>query len=367
MSILPMAFNPNGVPKHITIGLLLEELTECSNENSIAKHVHQTASELAALHIDSEGRSTIKIENNPPQPSTPPPPEQQLQQARLAKIKKDEMEAALKVATTYLDNKTLLEELRTSPDLPNNIHGLLEIAIRTHREPLNTVAECLSWINRAETPNSLLARILQVIQHSPINFPTEATQIMLAKEAIKDKMEYLSAQSAFDNAYPDLRAQNFSGERGWYTWMKARIEIINAEAARVHSTAMQINHLQQAQVEELNTHLDHIGQRLVDLETDINHVPVGKQEEDKKKKNKKKKFDKEKYKYYCFLHGHTTNSNHTSEKCTKLIVDENFRFGKNQGKRVTAAMKGATEPGTIDGAEGCTDYFITYNPNSNRK
>jgi hypothetical protein len=94
---------------------------------------------------------------------------------------------------------------------------------------------------------------------------------------------------------------------------------------------------------------------------------VEKQEEDKKKKNKKKKFDKEKYKYYCFLHGYTTNSNHTSEKCTKLIVDENFRFGKNQGKRVTAAMKGATEPGTIDGAEGCTDYFIPYNPNSNRK
>ena len=66
MSILPMAFNPNGVPKHITIGILIETLTECSTENSIAKHVHQTASELAALHIDSEGRSTIKIENNPP-------------------------------------------------------------------------------------------------------------------------------------------------------------------------------------------------------------------------------------------------------------------------------------------------------------
>ena len=71
MSILPMAFNPNGVPKYILIGLLLEALTECSTENSIAKHVHQSASELAALHIDSEGRSTIKVENNPPQPSTP--------------------------------------------------------------------------------------------------------------------------------------------------------------------------------------------------------------------------------------------------------------------------------------------------------
>ena len=276
------------------------------------------------------------------------------------------MEAALKVATTYLDNTTLLEELKTSPDLPNNIHGLLEIAIRTYREPLNAVAECLLWIRQAETPNSVLSRILHVIEKSPINFPTEATQIMLAKEAIKEKMEYLSAQTAFDNAYPDLRAQNFSGERGWYKWMKARIEIINAEAARVHSTAMQINHLQQAQVEELNTHLDHISQRLEELETtQIHHVPVEKQEEDKKKK--KKKFDKEKYKYYCFLHGYTTNSNHISAQCTKLIVDENFRFGKNQGKRVTAAMKGATEPGTIDGAEGCTDYFIPYHSNSNRK
>ena len=74
MSILPMAFNPNGVPKHILIGLLLEALTECSAENSIAKHVHQPASKLAALHIDSEGRSTIKTEGNPPQPTTPPPP-----------------------------------------------------------------------------------------------------------------------------------------------------------------------------------------------------------------------------------------------------------------------------------------------------
>ena len=277
------------------------------------------------------------------------------------------MEAALKIATTYLGTE-ILEELKTSSDLPNNIHGLLEIAIRTHREPLNAVSECLTWISRAETPNSLLSRILHVINKSPINFPTEATQIMLAKEAIKEKMEYLSAQTAFDNAYPDLRAQNFSGERGWYKWMKARIEIINAEAARVQSSATQINHLQQAQVEELNTHLDHISQRLEELETtQIHHVPVEKQEEDKKKKNKKKKFDKEKYKYYCFLHGYTTNSNHTSAKCTKLIVDENFRFGKNQGKRVTAAMKGATEPGTIDGAEGCTDYFIPYNPNSNRK
>ena len=137
------------------------------------------------------------------------------------------MEAALKIATTYLDNTALLEELKSS-ELPKNIHGLLEIAIRTHREPLNAVSECLTWIRQAETPNSLLSRILQVIQHSPINFPTEAIQIMLAKEAIKAKMEYLSAQTAFDNAYPDLRAQNFSGERGWYTWMKARIDIINA-------------------------------------------------------------------------------------------------------------------------------------------
>ena len=103
MSILPMAFNNRDVPKHITIGLLREALTECSNENSFAKHVHQTASELAALNIDNEGRSTIKIEN-PPQPSSPPlptPPEQQLNQARMSKIKKEEMEAALKMATRY--------------------------------------------------------------------------------------------------------------------------------------------------------------------------------------------------------------------------------------------------------------------------
>ena len=73
MSILPMTFNPKGVPKYILIGLLREDLTECSAGNSIAKHVHQPASELVALHIDSEGRSTIKTENNPPQPTTPPP------------------------------------------------------------------------------------------------------------------------------------------------------------------------------------------------------------------------------------------------------------------------------------------------------
>ena len=64
-------------------------------------------------------------------------------------------EGAFKIATTYLDNTALLEELKTS-DLPKNIHGLLEIAIRTHREPLNAVSECLTWIRQAETPNSLL-------------------------------------------------------------------------------------------------------------------------------------------------------------------------------------------------------------------
>ena len=50
MSILPMTFNPKGVPKYILIGLLREDLTECSAANSIAKHVHQPASELVALN-----------------------------------------------------------------------------------------------------------------------------------------------------------------------------------------------------------------------------------------------------------------------------------------------------------------------------
>ena len=88
MSILPMAFNPNGVPKYILIGLLLEALTECSAENSIAKHVHQPASKLVALHIDSEGRSTIKTEDNPPQPTTPPPQNNSYNKHDLQKSKK---------------------------------------------------------------------------------------------------------------------------------------------------------------------------------------------------------------------------------------------------------------------------------------
>ena len=102
-----------------------------------------------------------------------------------------------------------------------------------------------------------------------------------------------------------------------------------------------------------------LNQRLHELETEttnINHVTANQQEEDITKK--KKHLDKAAYKYYCFLHGHTRNEKHTSAKCTKLIVDENFPFGRNQGKRVTAAMKRATEPGTIDGAEGCTKYCI---------
>ena len=92
MSILSKSFDNKGVPKHVIISLLQEALTECSNENSFAKHVHQAASELATLNIDNEGRSTIKAEN-PPQPPSPPS-EQLLTQARMSKIKIEEMEAA---------------------------------------------------------------------------------------------------------------------------------------------------------------------------------------------------------------------------------------------------------------------------------
>jgi hypothetical protein len=194
----------------------------------------------------------------------------------VSKIKKEEMETTLQIATTYLGTE-ILEELKTSPDLPNNIHGLLEIAIRRYREPLNAVSECLTWIRQATNPNIVLARILQVIQNSPLNFPTETFQTMLAKEAIKDKPKYLPSQIAFDNAYPDHCDQNFTGDSGWYIWMKARIENINSEAARISSHSTQINHLHQAQVEDWNMHINHLNQRLNELETEatqLYHVPV---------------------------------------------------------------------------------------------
>ena len=52
------------------------------------------------------------------------------------KIKKEEMEAALKIATTYLGTE-ILEELKTSSDLPNNINGLLDIGYR-HQDTQGT-------------------------------------------------------------------------------------------------------------------------------------------------------------------------------------------------------------------------------------
>jgi hypothetical protein len=96
MSILPMAFNPDGVPKHILIGSLLEALTECSAENSIAKHVHQPASALVALHIDSEGRSTIKTENNPSPPKITLPPRTTTQSSKIGQNQKRRDGSSLK-------------------------------------------------------------------------------------------------------------------------------------------------------------------------------------------------------------------------------------------------------------------------------
>ena len=244
---------------------------------------------------------------------------------------------------------------------------MLELAEITHMEPIDAVQQSLQYVRNALSQRTTLARIKQIVTYSPTNFPTEFQKVKFAKEAITNKAEFVPSAIGFDNAFPEHRAQKFNGDSGWHTWMVQRIDNITAEAARISDQSTHVNNLQQAHVEEWNMHLDQLHQRLQDLETEtINQVATNQQEEDKKK-TKKKQIDKSKYKHYCFLHGHTKNQNHTSATCTRLIVDETFRFGKNQGKLITAAMKGATEPGTIDGAEGCTDYFTPFYSKSKSK
>ena len=238
----------------------------------------------------------------------------------------------------------------------------MELAQRTYTEPIDVVHQALQYVRGATNPRATIARINQVVTYSPGNFPTELQKMKFAKEAISNKAEFVPSAIGFDNAYPEHREQKFNGDSGWHTWMVQRIDNITAEAARIGDHSTHVNHLQQTQVEDLTMNFNYLNQRLNDLETEttnVNHVTANQQEEDKGN-NKKKQIDKSKYKYYCFFHGHTKNQNHTSATCTRLIVDETFRFGKNQGKLITAAMKGATEPGTIDGAEGCNDYFTPF-------
>ena len=360
MSSFHETFDRTGVPPHIAYQLLKKALREESRRSIFAKQMHKTVSELARQGIDDEGNQTIKEETDqPPLPSSNPPLDHQLAQAKKQKIKQAELETGYQLAIRYLGRETI-EELQSTPSLPNTVNGIMELAESTHTEPIDAVQQSLKYVRSALSQRATLARIKQIVTYSPANFPTEFQQVKFAKEAISNKAEFIPSSIGFDNAFPEHRAQTFNGDSGWHAWMVQRIDNITAEAARISDQTTHVNNIQQEQVEEWSMHLDNLHQRLQDLETEtVNHVATTQQGEDKKKK-KKKQTDKSRYKFYCFLHGHTTNQNHTSATCTKLIVDETFRFGKNQGKLITAAMKGATEPGTIDGAEGCTDYFTPF-------
>jgi len=362
-------FDRSGVPPYIAYNLLKEALREESKRSIFATQMHQTESELADQRIDDEGNSIIKEETDqPPLPSSNPPLDHQLAQAKKQRAKQAEQEIGLQLALRYLGPDTF-EELEHCPHLPNNVNGVLELAQRTHTEPIDVVHQALQYVRGATNPRATIARINQVVTYSPANFPTELQKMKFAKEAISNKAEFVPSAIGFDDAYPEHREQKFNGDSGWHTWMVQRIDNITAEAARIGDHSTHVNHLQQTQVEDLTMNFNYLNQRLNDLETEttnVNHVTANQQEEDKGNK-KKKQIDKSKYKYYCFFHGHTKNQNHTSATCTRLIVDETFRFGKNQGKLITAAMKGATEPGTIDGAEGCTDYFTPFYSKSKSK
>ena len=367
MSSYHETFDRKGVPPHIAYQLLIEALEEESTRSIFATQMHKTVSELARQGIDDEGNQIIKEETDqPPLPSSNPPLDHQLAQAKKQKIKQAELDAGFQIALRYL-GRGIIEDLQSSPSLPKNTNGILELAESTHMEPIDAVQQSLQYVRNALSQRTTLARIKQIVTYSPANFPTEFQKVKFAKEAITNKAEFVPSAIGFDNAFPEHRAQKFNGDSGWHAWMVQRIDNITAEAASISDQSTHINNLQQANVEEWNIHLDQLHQRLQDLETEtINHVATNQQEEDKWK-TKKKQTDKSKYKHYCFFHGHTKNQNHTSATCTRLLVDDTFRFGKNQGKLITAAMKGATEPGTIDGAEGCTDYFTPFYSKSKSK
>ena len=131
-----------------------------------------------------------------------------------------------------------------TPHLPNNVNGILEIAQRTHTEPIDVVQQSLKYVREATTHSAILARINQVVSYSTANFPTELQKTKFAKQAINNKPEFVPSAIGFDNAYPEHREQKFNGDSGWHTWMVQRIDNITAETARIgigdHST--HVNH-----------------------------------------------------------------------------------------------------------------------------
>jgi hypothetical protein len=178
-----------------------------------------SVTELAAQQIDNEGNSTIKEESEKPlPPSSDPPLDQKLDRARKKKVKQAELKSGLQLALTYF-GPGIIEELQDSPHLPNNVNGILEIAQRTHTEPIDVVQQSLKYIRDAANHSAVLARINQIVSYSPANFPTEFMKTKFAKQAIHDKPEFLSSAIGFDNAYPEHREQKYDGDSGWHTWM----------------------------------------------------------------------------------------------------------------------------------------------------
>ena len=70
------------------------------------------------------------------------------------------METGLQLALIYL-GPDIIEELKDSPHLPNDVHGILEIAMRTHTEPINAVQKCLTYIR--EAANCFLRKFFYVL------------------------------------------------------------------------------------------------------------------------------------------------------------------------------------------------------------
>ena len=136
-------FDRTGVPPHIAYNLLKEALREESKRSIFATRMDYTVTELATQLIDDEGNSIIKEETEqPPLPSSNPPIDQQLAQAKKQKVKQAELEVGLQLALKYL-GPGIIEELQDSPHLPNNVNGILEIAQRTHTEPIDVVHQSL--------------------------------------------------------------------------------------------------------------------------------------------------------------------------------------------------------------------------------
>jgi len=343
--------NTENVPKHIMLGIINRYLQENSKKNVAAKYVHCSQSDLASQGIDSHGQPLIKLEpTSPPPPTTLPPITERVAMAKWTHIYQQEMKDALDVVLQQAETNTAEKLLSSEYDY--NIHGLLEMLRRTYAEPANGRQECLDYMGSSEDPRIFLIRLKYIMESCPMNYPTEHSQVQFAKEAAKTREEFRTSTSLFDMMHPEHRLQVFSGENGWYQWMDKRIDHIIAEAERIKQDH-QVNHM--ANVDDLNHDIHYLSQRLSDLETNqINHVP-----EESKQKPKNKKVtpsNKAAYKYYCFVHGHTKNPDHISAKCRQIVPGSTFRYGKNKGKAITAAMQDATEPCTIDGVDGSTNY-----------